>query len=66
MHQHVNEMIVNVITGELELTIGNEKKVLKAGMCAVIAGNVPHTANALTDCYVIDVFYPVRSEYRNK
>ncbi len=64
-HQHVNEMIVNVISGKLELTIGPEKKILSAGMCGIIPGNVPHTAFAHTDCYVIDVFYPVRSEYTN-
>jgi quercetin dioxygenase-like cupin family protein len=65
VHQHINEMIVNVISGELELTIGDEKKMLFAGMCGVIPGNVPHTAFAHTDCYVIDVFYPVRPEYNN-
>ena len=65
VHQHVNEMIVNVIRGELELTIGTETKLLRAGMCAIIPGNVPHTACAHADAYVIDVFYPVRPEYNN-
>ena len=31
-HQHVHEMIVNVIQGKLELTIGNETRILEAGM----------------------------------
>jgi quercetin dioxygenase-like cupin family protein len=53
-HQHINEMI------------GQEKKILSAGMCGVIPGNVPHTAFAHTDCYVIDVFYPVRPEYSER
>jgi quercetin dioxygenase-like cupin family protein len=66
VHQHVNEMIVNVISGELELTVGSEKKIMSAGMCAVIPANVPHTASALTDCHLIDVFYPVRPEYNNE
>lgn len=48
-----------------KLTIGQEKKILSAGMCGIIPGNVPHTAYAHTDCYVIDVFYPVRPEYSN-
>jgi quercetin dioxygenase-like cupin family protein len=62
-HQHVHEMIVNVIEGRLQLTIGNDTKVLSAGMAAVIPSNVPHTAKALTECKVIDVFYPVREDY---
>jgi quercetin dioxygenase-like cupin family protein len=65
LHQHINEMIVNVITGSLELTIGSEKRVMESGMAAVIPSNIPHTAKALTDCYVIDVFYPLRKEYQN-
>lgn len=26
--------------------------------------HVPHSGRALTDCRVIDVFYPVREDYR--
>ena len=65
-HQHIHEMIVNVIKGKLQLTIGNETKVLDAGMCGVIPSNVQHTAKAITDCYVIDVFYPIRQDYASK
>src|SRR5688572_25206507 len=65
VHQHVHEMIVNVISGKLELTIDKETKVLEAGTAAIIPSNVPHTAKGLTDCQVIDVFYPVRSDYNN-
>jgi quercetin dioxygenase-like cupin family protein len=66
VHHHVHEMIVNVIDGTLELTIGTETKALTSGMAAVIPSNVPHTAKALTDCFVIDVFHPVREDYRAK
>jgi len=65
-HQHVHEMIVNVIEGKLELTIDKETRVLEAGMAAVIPSQVPHFAKAVTDCKVIDVFYPVRSDYNNE
>lgn len=64
-HQHVHEMIVNVISGKLELTIGDEVKILESGMGATIPSNIPHRATALTDCYVIDVFHPVRADYVN-
>jgi quercetin dioxygenase-like cupin family protein len=64
-HQHLNEMIVNVIKGSLKLTIGDETRILEAGMAAVIPSNVPHAATGITDCEVIDVFYPLRKEYQN-
>jgi quercetin dioxygenase-like cupin family protein len=66
LHNHVHEMIVNVIEGELELTIASETKVMGAGMAAVIPSNVPHTAKGVTDCFVIDIFSPVREEYKFK
>jgi quercetin dioxygenase-like cupin family protein len=65
LHQHVHEMIVNVISGKLELTIDGETRVLEAGMAAIIPSQVPHRAAGITDCYVIDVFYPVREDYAN-
>jgi quercetin dioxygenase-like cupin family protein len=65
VHHHVQEMMVNVITGQLALTIGDETRVLEAGMAAIIPSNIPHTAKAVTDCKVIDVFYPVRTDYNN-
>jgi quercetin dioxygenase-like cupin family protein len=66
IHNHVHEMIVNVIEGQLELTIAGETKVLHAGMAGIIPSNVPHTAKGITDCFVIDVFSPVREDYKGK
>ena len=62
-HKHVNEQVVNVIEGELELTVNGEPRVLKPGMVEVLPPNVPHGATALTDCRVIDVFHPVREDW---
>lgn len=66
VHHHVNEMTVNVISGKLQLTIGNETQTLEPGVVGVIPSNVPHTATAITDCKVIDVFYPIRKDYNNE
>ena len=63
-HHHVHEMMVNVMEGKLELTISDETRVLEAGMAAVIPSNVPHRAKGITDCFVIDVFSPVREDYK--
>lgn len=63
-HSHPHEQITTVLSGELELTIAGEARVLRPGMAALIPGGVPHSAHALTACDVLDVFHPVREEYR--
>ena len=64
LHHHVHEQITYIIEGSLEMTIGGETMVLTPGSYYVIPSNVPHSAIAHTDCKVIDVFSPVREEYR--
>lgn len=64
VHTHVHEQTVDVIKGRLELTIDGQAKVLEAGEGAIIPSMVPHGAKALTDCFVIDTFCPVREDYR--
>ncbi len=63
-HHHVHEQVTNIVSGELEMTVGGETKVCKAGDVVVIPSDVPHSARALTDCRVIDVFQPAREDYR--
>jgi quercetin dioxygenase-like cupin family protein len=63
-HQHVHEQITYIIEGELDMTIGGEICPLRAGMYHVIPSNTPHSAIARTDCKAIDVFNPVREDYR--
>ncbi len=64
-HAHVHEQIANVIEGECEMTIAGETKLLKPGSVVIIASNVPHSLKALTQCYLIDAFYPVREDLRS-
>jgi quercetin dioxygenase-like cupin family protein len=63
-HAHVHEQITTVLEGEFELCVAGETGILKPGMAAVIASNVPHSAKALTPCRLVDAFYPVRADYR--
>ncbi len=63
-HSHIHEQIVNVVEGEFELNIGEESRVLSRGRVAVIPSNVVHSGRALTECLIIDAFYPVREDYR--
>jgi quercetin dioxygenase-like cupin family protein len=62
-HSHMHEQVANVLSGEFELTVGNETKILSKGDVAIIPANVTHTGRALTQCEILDVFYPVREDY---
>ena len=63
-HAHHNEQVVNVMSGELELIVDGGSHLLHAGDVFPIAGNVPHSARGVTGCRVLDVFCPVREDYR--
>ena len=63
-HHHIHEQVTNIISGELEMTVAGETKLCKAGDTVIIPGNVPHSAVAKTECYLIDVFHPVREDYK--
>jgi len=52
------------VEGEFELTINGSTKKVNKNSVAVISSNIPHSGVALTKCKIIDVFYPVREEYK--
>jgi quercetin dioxygenase-like cupin family protein len=64
-HQHVHQQCSFVIEGEFELTVNDVPQVLTTGLFAVIPSNVWHGGKAITDCRLIDLFSPVREDYRN-
>lgn len=64
LHHHVHEQITYIIEGQLDMMIGGVSYSLTDGMYHVIRSDVPHSATAITDCKVIDVFGPVREEYK--
>ena len=59
-HSHPNEQITTVLKGEFEITVEGKIEILKADCVLVVAPNVTHSAKAVTDCRVIDAFYPIR------
>jgi len=62
-HAHHNEQVVNVLEGELELTVAGETHVLARGRVLVLPPMVPHGGRAVSACYVIDVFHPTREDF---
>lgn len=63
-HQHPHEQVTYVVEGRFDFFIGDERQVLEAGMAALIPGGVTHGGRTLTPCRVLDVFSPVREDYR--
>jgi quercetin dioxygenase-like cupin family protein len=63
-HSHPHEQVVNMIESELELTIDGSSKRLKPGLVAIVPPKAKHSGTAITDCRIVDVFCPVREDYR--
>ncbi len=64
MHSHPHEQTGTVLEGEMSLTIAGETRLLRPGQLYVIPGGVQHAATAAAYCKVLDVFSPVREEYK--
>ncbi|MDB5205527.1 MAG: cupin protein [Flavisolibacter sp.] len=65
-HHHPQEQITYIIEGSLQMVIDGKDCLLEPGMYYVISSNIIHSAVALTDCKLIDVFSPVREDYRTE
>ena len=63
LHQHFHTQITHVESGEFEVEIGNEKKLLRAGDAFYIAPNVMHGAVCIEAGVLIDIFSPMREDF---
>jgi unsaturated pyranuronate lyase len=65
LHHHDSEQFSYCITGSLQFRIGGEDLTLKAGELVQIPPNVPHEAVAFEDFTGIDIFAPIRKDWRD-
>ena len=64
-HHHPHEQMGFVVSGEVEMSIGGEAKVLKKGDAYLAASDVEHGARTFgAPAVVLDVFSPPRDDYR--
>jgi quercetin dioxygenase-like cupin family protein len=63
-HRHPHEQVSTVLSGAVRFTVGGQEHALSAGATVFIPGNVEHSAIADVEAEVIDVFTPVREDYR--
>ncbi len=64
-HQHDSEQFSYIITGALRFNIGGEEVVVRGGEMVEIPSNVPHSAVAIETATGIDVFSPIRKDWRD-
>ncbi len=64
MHRHPHEQVGYVVSGEVELTIGDETECCRPGDSYTIPGGVAHGARFVSECVIIDGFSPPREDYR--
>ncbi|MCA0238107.1 MAG: cupin domain-containing protein [Bacteroidetes bacterium] len=63
-HAHVHEQVVNLLEGEFELVVDGTPVRLVPGQSYAIPSNMPHSGRAITACRILDVFNPVREDFR--
>ena len=63
LHQHVHSQISYVESGEFEVTVGSEVRMLRAGDTFYAAPNVPHGVVARQAGTLLDSFSPLRRDF---
>ena len=63
-HAHPHEQVSHILDGEFEMTIDGRSERLSPGALAIVPPNVTHSGRAITECRIIDIFHPVRDDYR--
>jgi quercetin dioxygenase-like cupin family protein len=67
LHSHPHEQGGILVSGRLQLTIGDETRVVEAGSLFLIPTGVPHRAVACDGpAVILDVFSPVREDYAER
>jgi len=63
MHEHPHTQVTYVASGAFEMTIGDEKKVIRKGDGYFVPPNVLHGCVCLEAGMLIDCFTPMREDF---
>lgn len=68
MHSHPHEQIGMVYSGEANLCIGDEERIVQKGDFYCIPAEVPHSDKCIGNepFVMLDIFYPVREDFIGK
>jgi quercetin dioxygenase-like cupin family protein len=65
-HHHLNEQVTLILRGALKLGFGEREITLHAGQSLTIPPHAAHSAEALEDTQVIDIFSPPRDDWHER
>ena len=63
-HAHPHEQVSSPLDGGFDMTVNSVTHRMTGGTVCVIESDVVHSGHAITDCRLVDVFCPVREDYR--
>jgi len=63
-HNHVNQQVSHVLEGEFILKVEGVEYRLTPGEVFVIPPFAWHSGTSVTNCRLMDVFFPVREDYK--
>jgi mannose-6-phosphate isomerase-like protein (cupin superfamily) len=61
-HQHEQEEVWHVVSGEVAVTIDGVEAILRRGSAAIVPPHTPHSVRPLASCRAIIADYPLRPE----
>jgi quercetin dioxygenase-like cupin family protein len=65
LHHHESEQISVVLQGAMKFELEGRELIVRGGEVLVIPSNLPHSALAIEDSTVIEVFSPIRHDWLN-
>jgi quercetin dioxygenase-like cupin family protein len=63
LHHHESEQISMVMQGAVKFELEGKEVTVRAGEVLIIPSNLPHSALAMEDSSVIEVFSPIRYDW---
>jgi unsaturated pyranuronate lyase len=66
LHSHPHSQVTFVVTGVFEMTIGDEKKIIRPGDGYYVPPNVVHGCVCLEEGLLVDAFSPYREDILKK
>jgi quercetin dioxygenase-like cupin family protein len=64
-HSHPHEQVTTILEGQFEFVLDGQTMLLEPGVAVVIPSNVKHAGRAITACRILDVFQPLREDFRS-
>lgn len=65
LHHHPHRQASHVLEGRFEVTVGEEVTELGPGDCFYVATDVPHSTTAREAGVLLDIFTPIRDDFRS-